>query len=189
MGVWHTPFVLHITQLLYNFESFVTPLWLWQACWNENCGSSPRGLWHDQNFGRPGQNLELLDVQSPSKNPKQIMKFLTLSSSSYCDMWHVPYFDTSPAGTHCDMWQLNHLEIVQYVDSYCEKKISIFQMRLVCITGNWPVHLRWVVPNTGQSIYDGELLTGSEAGQSIWGGQCPTLASPFKMESAWNWPA
>jgi hypothetical protein len=136
--------ILHITKLL--------PLWLWQACWNENCGSSPRGLWHDQNFGRPGQNLELLDIQSPSKNPKQIMTFLTPSSSSYCDMWHVPYFDTSLAGTHSNVWQPNHLEIVQYVDSYCEKHFSIFQMRLVCITGNWPVHLRWVVPNTGQSI-------------------------------------
>ena len=56
--------------------------------------AAPRGPWHDQNFGRPVQNLELLDVQSLSKNLKQIMPFLTLSSGSYYDTWHVQYFNT-----------------------------------------------------------------------------------------------
>ena len=78
----------HADTILYNFKWFVTPAWPWQTCQNFYFGSSPSDPWHDQNFGRPGQNLELLDIQSLSKNPKQIVTFLTLSS--YCDTWHVP---------------------------------------------------------------------------------------------------
>jgi hypothetical protein len=100
--------------------------------------AAPRGPWHDQNFSRPVQNLELLDIQSLSKNLKQIMTFFTLSSGSYCDTWHVQYFNThqiptvmpdSPITWNCTVCGLLLWEI-----------LNIFQMRLVCITGHWPVH-------------------------------------------------